>query len=668
VSVTESEYRGLLSAFHGAPGFVALLRGPEHVFELANKAYSQLVGHRELLGKSVRDALPEVVRQGFPDLLDRVFRTGEPFLGKAVKVSLQSEPGGPLRDAFLDFVYQPMFSEQGDVTGILVQGYDVTSAKRNEQLRLEAEDAVRVSEERFRTLFESIDDGYCLMQMLFDDQGACVDYRFLEVNATFERHTGLVNAKGKRAKELVPELGDTWPRLYGEVATTGKAARFENEEPAMDGRWFEVYAHRVGRPELRQVALVFKDISARKRLELEQKQRLELEQQARASAEEAGRLKDEFLATLSHELRTPLHSMAGWLSLLRTAELAPERRERALATIARNVESQARLIDDLLDVSRILAGKMRLEVVPLDLHGVIEAALETVRPAAEAKAIRLNVTLATGCVVMGDPGRLQQVVWNLLSNALKFTPKGGRVQVLLTGNDSSVELAVSDTGKGIATEFLPFVFERFRQESGGASRVHGGLGLGLAIVRQIAELHGGTVRVESAGEGLGASFSVRLPLAIVHSAKVPSAVRVRAEPFERTQVCPPELEGLRLIIVDDDQDSREMLQVTLEQCGAHVRAAASAPEFRALLREEVPDIILSDIGMPDEDGYSLIQGVRRLAPEQGGHCPAVALTAYARSDDRANALRAGFDSHVTKPVDANELCAVLAALSQRFKR
>ncbi|MET0286332.1 MAG: ATP-binding protein [Polyangiales bacterium] len=665
-AATDSEHRDLLSAFQGTPGFVAILRGPEHVFELANAAYSQLVGHRALLGKSVRAALPEVATQGFPELLDRVYQSGEPFLGKGLKISLQSTPGGPLHDAFLDFVYQPLFSGHGEINGILVQGYDVTASKRNEELRLAAEEAVRVSEERFRTLFEHIDDGYCLMQMLFDEQGSCVDYVFLEVNATFERHTGLVHAKGKRAKELVPDLGDTWPRLYGEVATTGTPARFENEEPAMDGRWFEVYANRVGRPELRQVALVFKDISVRKKLELEQKQRLELEQQARASAEEAGRLKDEFLATLSHELRTPLHSMAGWVSLLRTAELPPERRERALATIARNVDSQARLIDDLLDVSRILAGKMRLEVVPLDVHGVIDAALDTVRPTAEAKSIRLHATLATGCVVMGDPGRLQQVVWNLLSNAVKFTARGGRVQVVLSSNDSSVEIAVCDTGKGIAADFLPYVFERFRQESGGASRVHGGLGLGLAIVRQIAELHGGTVRVESAGEGQGASFFVRLPLAIVRSAR--GSTTTASEPARSTQEYPRELRGLRLLIVDDDQDSRDMLQATLEQGGCLVRSAGSAQELRALLREELPDLILSDIGMPEEDGYSLIQQVRRLPPEEGGRVPAVAITAYARSEDRAHALRAGFDNHVTKPVDSDELFAVLAALSQRFSR
>jgi signal transduction histidine kinase/CheY-like chemotaxis protein len=659
------EHLRLLSAFNGAPGFVALLNGPEHVFELANAAYLQLVGHRQVLGKRVRDALPEVATQGFLELLDTVYRSGQPFLGKNVTVALQGRPGGPLRDAYVDFVYQPLFSAEGDVAGILVQGHDVTAMQQSEQLRLAAEEAVRASEERLRNVFENIDDGYSLIEMLFDANDEPIDYRFLEVNRSFERHTGLVGATGRLARELVPELDASWLRLYGGVAKTGQPAKFENHEPAMDGRWFEVFANRVGRPEQHHVALVFKDVSARMRLSLERERRLELETAARESAEEAGRLKDEFLATLSHELRTPLHSMAGWVHILQTGNLPPERRERALATIARNVSAQAQLIDDLLDVSRILAGKMRLEVVPLNVQTVVEAALETVRPAAEAKSIRLQTTLASDCAVMGDPGRLQQVIWNLLSNALKFTPKGGRVQVVLSCHESAAEILVSDTGKGIEPSFLPHVFERFRQESGGASRSQGGLGLGLSIVRQLVELHGGTVHAESEGEGRGSSFKIRLPLAILQR------VGPRASPV--AELAPAagsvaELLGVHVALVDDDADAREMLQLTLEQCGARVRSAASAAELMRLLESEVPDVIVSDIGMPDEDGYALIRRIRALPPEKGGTCAAVALTAYARTQDRTSALLAGFNNHVTKPVDANELFAVIASLAGRARR
>ncbi|HEX8128266.1 MAG TPA: PAS domain-containing protein [Pyrinomonadaceae bacterium] len=394
-------------------------------------------------------------------------------------------------------------------------------------------------------------------------------------------------------------------------------------------------------------------------------------------AQEVNRLKDEFLATLSHELRTPLTAVLGWTRLIATGQLDEATHRRALETIERNAQSQVQLIDDILDVSRIIRGKLRLNVRPAELSPVIEAAVDSVRPAAEAKGIRLQVVLDPRAgPVSGDPDRLQQVVWNLLSNAIKFTPKDGRVQVLLTRVRSHLELTVSDTGQGIEKKFLPYVFDRFRQADPSTTRTHGGLGLGLAIVRHLVELHGGTVTAESEGAGQGTTFKVSLPLMIVHQPEFASnagggehAVVVAAEhPTAGGSValeCPSELQGLRVLLVEDETDSREMLVIVLKQCRAEVRAVANAADALSQLESWRPDVLISDIEMPGEDGYTLIRKVRSLPPERGGKIPAAALTAYARAEDRMRALLAGFQLHVPKPVEPAELAAVVASLAGR---
>lgn len=413
-----------------------------------------------------------------------------------------------------------------------------------------------------------------------------------------------------------------------------------------------------------------KEIRQRRRAEEERAQLLVQEQKARAEAERLNRLKDEFLSTVSHELRTPLNAILGWSHILRTTRADEARINRALETIERNARSQAQLIDDLLDISRIITGKIRLNVQAVELLSVVEAAIDTVRPAADAKEIRLQSVLdpAAG-PVLGDAERLQQIVWNLLSNAIKFTPKRGRVQVYLQRINSHVEIVVADTGQGISAEFLPHVFERFRQADGSTTRSFGGLGLGLAIVRQLVELHGGTVHVESPGEGQGTTFTVKLPLiAVGPTAIEPERVHPAvggAVPF----VCSPRLDGLRILIVDDDADMRDLLTYTLEVCGAEVRVAASADEAISLLTTSSTPmhILISDIGMPEEDGYALLRRIRALEPERGGRIPAIALTAYARTQDRTAALLAGFQSHVAKPVEPAELIAVLANLAGRIE-
>ncbi|HEX8137197.1 MAG TPA: PAS domain S-box protein [Pyrinomonadaceae bacterium] len=406
----------------------------------------------------------------------------------------------------------------------------------------------------------------------------------------------------------------------------------------------------------------------RKRSQEERAHLLERERQARMEAEQANRAKDEFLAVLSHELRTPLTSILGWSRLLLGDQLKETDRERALNTIQRNAHLQSQLIDDILDVSRIITGKLRLEVRPVELSFVIEAAIESVLPAADAKQIRLQRVLDSGTsFVSGDPNRLQQVVWNLLTNAIKFTPRHGRVQVRLERVDSHVEIIVTDTGPGIKPEALPFIFDRFRQADSTTTRRHGGLGLGLAIVRHLVEMHGGTVEVESNGNGTGATFTVKLPLIATRSASVMTEQRREsAHPTASSGVsfdCPPALEGLHVLVVDDEEDTRFLVSSILEQCAARVSTASSAEEGLEMLKRLRPDVVLSDLGMPVEDGYSLITKVRALPPEEGGRTPAAALTAYARVEDRMKVLRAGFQIHLPKPVEPAELVTVVASLA-----
>jgi signal transduction histidine kinase len=388
----------------------------------------------------------------------------------------------------------------------------------------------------------------------------------------------------------------------------------------------------------------------------------------REQAEVASRSKDEFLAMVSHELRTPLNAIIGWTSMLRTGRLDEQTAARAVETIERNAKSQAKLIEDLLDISRIITGKLRLNIQPVELSSVIEAAVDIIRPAAAAKEVRLQVVLDSEAgPVSGDPERLQQIIWNLLSNAVKFTAKKGRVQVRLQRLNSHVEITVSDTGQGIKPEFLPFVFDRFRQADSSFSRMHGGLGLGLAIVRNLVELHGGEVSAYSDGEGQGATFTVKFPLMIVHGpVSYQTAPRQWQEqsaaanvPFE----CPQSLLGMRLLIVEDEPDARELLKLMLEQCGAEVKATESAKEAFQGLGEWKPDLMISDIEMPGEDGYSLIQRVRS-AETRPGRLPAIALTAHARAEDRMRTLRSGYDAHVAKPVEINELVTVIESLAR----
>jgi PAS domain S-box-containing protein len=402
---------------------------------------------------------------------------------------------------------------------------------------------------------------------------------------------------------------------------------------------------------------------------LERAHLYETERRLRTEAEETNRIKDEFLATVSHELRTPLTAIVGWASMLRMSKFDSETTAHAIETIERNAKAQTDIIEDLLDVSRIITGKLRLEAGPIQLDSIIVTALDGVRPTAEAKGIQIESKIDTGAgAVWGDPARLQQVMWNLLTNAVKFNSRGGSIEVRLQRAHSHVQIVVSDTGQGISPEFLPFVFERFRQADGTITRAHGGLGLGLSIVRHLVELHGGTIHAESAGLGLGATFTVDIPLRAVQDVERTPTLLSSSTEEEASIERSPVLESVRVLVVDDEADARLVLTTIIERCGAEVMAVGSAAEAVNALASFKPDVLMSDIGIPGEDGYSLIRRVRALSPEQGGKIPAVALTAYAREEDRMRALLAGYQLHVAKPVNPAELIAILAGLAGLIER
>jgi PAS domain S-box-containing protein len=470
---------------------------------------------------------------------------------------------------------------------------------------------------------------------------------------------------GKPVTILIPEgHEDEEPAILARLRRGDRIEHYETIRVRKDGRHIDISLTvspiKGPKGDIIGASKIARDIT-------EQKQARKTLDDAYRQAEESSRLKEEFLATISHELRTPLSAILGWARMLRLGQLSEENAVKALDTIERNARAQAQLIDDLLDVSRIVTGKLRMDVRPSDPNSFIDAAVEAVRPAAEAKGVRVQKVIDTGLLsIPGDPVRLQQVVWNLLSNAIKFTPRGGRVQIRSERVNSHLEIVVSDTGQGIAPDFLPHVFDRFRQADQKTSRQHGGMGLGLAIVRHLVELHGGTVSATSEGEGQGATFTVMLPISPVYQldssgGRVHPAARNLLPPDD----CTDRLDGLSILVVDDEPDTRGLLKEGLEYCGADVRVAGSAAEAVDAIVAAVPDILISDIGMPGIDGYDLIRQIRELPADRGGKVAAVALTAYTRVEDRLHALRAGYDMHVPKPVELAELVAVAVSVARR---
>jgi PAS domain S-box-containing protein len=536
--------------------------------------------------------------------------------------------------------------------------------KTNEQLQQEILERQRIlevlrqSEERYRYLAEAIPqlvwttnaDGYCD----YFNQNWC-DYTGL----TLEQSLGSGWLAALHPDDI-KNADEVWSNAVKDSTIYNNEYRFKR---ASDGSYRWQLAR--GLPLKDEQGFVVKwfgtctDIHEQKQILEERAHLLELEQIARAKAETANRIKDEFLAVLSHELRTPLNAILGWSKLLQTRRLDETKTSEALATIERNATLQVQLIEDLLDISRILQGKLTLNITKINLESTVLSALETMQLAAETKLIEMNTAFEPNVgQIMGDSTRLQQVVWNLVSNAIKFTPKGGKVQVRLEEADGYAQIIVSDTGKGISADFLPFVFDYFRQADSTSTRNFGGLGLGLAIVRNIVEMHGGIVQAESHGEGKGAIFTVSLPLLSNESPRLTDKQKYSA--FLAPNSLP--LNGIRVLVVDDDADSRDFVAFVLEQDGAFVIAVSSGYEALQVLAEIKPDVLVSDISMPDMDGYMLIHQVRTLTLEQGGQIPAIALTAFARNNDQQEALKAGFQMHLSKPINPEELIAAIVQL------
>ena len=533
------------------------------------------------------------------------------------------------------------------------------------------EESLRHSEERFRLLVDGVSD-YAIFML--DVNGAVATW-----------NSGAARMKGYRAEEII---GQHFSRFYPEDAVesgwpdhelqvAGAEGRFVDEgwRVRKDGSKFwahvTITALRDEAGRLRGFAKLTRDLTERKRTEAleasgaERETMLEAERNARMLAQRTAKMKDEFLATLSHELRTPLNAILGWTQLLRSrGATEPSELARAMEIIERNARAQVRLIDDLLDLSRIMSGRFRLDVQQVSLVDIVRSALDSIEPTARTKGVRLESVLdPQSVVVSGDPARLQQVFWNLLSNAVKFTPKGGRIQVVLQRVNSHIEFSISDTGIGIPAAFLPHVFERFTQKDSSTHREYGGLGLGLAICKQLVELHGGSIQAKSMGEGQGATFVVTLPLTILGRERDPGRVHpTAAEPSESVPV--PRLDRVRALVVDDEGDALELIHRVLENQGALVTTVRSGDQALRLLESFTPDVLISDIGMPGMDGYQFMRRMRAAEPKER-RTPALALTAFARPDDRKHAILAGYQAHLAKPFDMAELAIVVAGLVGR---
>ncbi|HJP94685.1 MAG TPA: PAS domain S-box protein [Pyrinomonadaceae bacterium] len=587
----------------------------------------------------------EQTRRVAENPVDKALRLGA-IVGLANHTMLLREDGA---EFLIDDSAAPIRDKDGSVFGVVLVFRDVTAQRRAHEAREQLAAIVEYSGEAIAT--KNLDG---IIQTWNASAEKLFGYKADEII-------------GKPVTTIIPpERLDEEEEILSRIRRGLPAERLDTVRLTKDGRRIPVSLTvsplKDKEGNVTGASKLIQDITGRKRIDEQRQRLLAREQSLRTQAEAAGRMRDEFLATVSHELRTPLNAILGWATTLNRTKLDKPTERRGMEAIERNARAQAQLIEDLLDVSRIISGKMRLNVKPVVLTPIVEAAIDSVRPAADAKSIRLEMIIDPDANhLRADEARLQQIIWNLLSNSIKFTSPGGFVQVTINRTPSATEISVSDTGEGIKSEFLPFVFDRFQQADSSVTRKHGGLGLGLAITRHLVEMHGGTIKAESDGEGHGAKFTVKLPLQAV----APQAALVEAQ---RDSQAPngtdrrPNLAGVKVLAVDDSGDTRELIKVLLETCGAKVTTASSVREALDVFTGWQPEVLICDIGMPEEDGYGLIKTIRQLPAERGGDIPAIALTGYVRVEDRMRALEAGYQIFVPKPIEATELCTIIATL------
>jgi PAS domain S-box-containing protein len=645
------ETRSLLAEVVASSDDAIISKTLDGIITSWNRGAQSMFGYtaEEAIGQPVTLLIPPDHLDEEPPILERL-RHGERIEHYE---TVRRRKDGTLLNVSLSV--SPMRDARGTVVGASKIARDVTHQKRAEQ-------AIRASEMRFRLMADSAP----VLIWMADTSKACTWFNkaWLEFsNRTLEQELGF----GWVQNILTDDL-DSFLRTYSDHFEARTAFKTEYRFRRHDGEWRWVINNAV--PLYEGEDGTFSgyigscvDITEFRQAATEREQLLVSERAARTEAERLGRMKDEFLATLSHELRTPLNAILGWATLLRRVQVGSDDYLKGLETIERNARVQTQIIADLLDMSRIISGKVQLDVQPVDLQEVISAALDVVRPSADAKQLRLRATLdAKAGRIRGDASRLQQVFWNLLTNAVKFTPAAGRIDVVLERVNSHVEISIDDSGIGIKPEFLAFVFDRFRQADASITRRHGGLGLGLSIVKHLIELHGGTVRVKSPGEGHGSTFIVALPISVARTSDSGRYERPGFADMDLFSVGLPSLAGVTVLIVDDEPDARVLVSRIVEERGARAVTAQTGEEALRLLNTGTVDILVSDIGMPDYDGYKFIQQIRVCEPEPIRNIPAIALTAYARADDRQRALLAGYQMHLAKPVEPRELIAGIASL------
>ena len=584
--------------------------------------------------------------QGVPlaDLGDDDWKTS--CLWSALKATLSEDRDFQTLELERDFPKSGRCTVLLDARRVLRDGNAlVVLSFRDITKRKQAEQALRESDVRFRTLFESMDEGYCVIEMISDGENSPIDYRFLETNPAFEKQTGIQDAKGRLMRQIAPDHEQHWFDIYSRIALTGETLRFEYPAAALK-HYYEVCAFRVGAPELRRVGVIFNDITQRKNLDRERELLLAQEEVLRKDAEAAVRAKDRFLAALSHELRTPLTPVVMTLATMERDRAFPVEFRKHLAMIKRNVDLEIRLIDDLLDLTRATNGKMRFEPQPTHVHAVLTQAMQTCASEISAKKLDIHLDLQASIdLVNADPARLQQTFWNVLRNAAKFTAEGGSIFIRSESTHDRVRVEVRDTGIGIQHEFLPKVFDAFEQADSKSDQQIGGLGLGLAICKAIMEMHGGTIRAQSDGPGTGATFTVELPIAAAAERE-----SVAAQPTRALSV----VGHLRLLVVEDHADTREMLATLLSASNYAVTAVSSVEAALQLASAARFDIVLSDLGLPDGTGYDLMKQLRDLHGIKG-----IALSGYGMEQDQQRSREAGFLDHVIKPVNVDELMAAI---------